>query len=190
MLKIITGTLGGRRIESPADERVRPTTGRVRESLFASLVSEYGGSLSGCRFLDLFAGSGLMGFEALSRQADRVVAVEQMPAHCRLIQKNAETLGVAPPAFELVCDDVLNFVAKPRAERYSEPFDIIFLDPPYGFSGMRKTVERLLANGWLAPDGVLIAEQERRDPPLAGAERKVYGDTILSIVRSQPEASP
>lgn len=187
MIRITGGRLKGRMIDSPPDTKgkgvhVRPTSGMVRESLFNQLQWRIAGS----RFLDLFAGSGLMGFEANSRGAAFVMAVEKHSPHCRLIAANVEQLGgFSPDSWLLRSGDVEDIINRPCPEE--EAFDIVFLDPPYGFSKLEALIKTLKQKGWVRPNGVIIAEQSRQDPELPGMERRHYGDTVLSIAYLNPE---
>lgn len=174
MIRITGGTLKGRQIESPKDERIRPTSGKVRESIFSSIQFR----LADCRFLDLFAGSGLMGLEALSRGAEFVMAVENHRPHMQLIENNYARLGLTSERFTLVRQDVVKLVSAPCP---CEAFEIVFLDPPYGFGETKQIVAHLEAHGWVRSGGVIIAEQGRRDPELPGFVRKQYGDTAVSL---------
>jgi 16S rRNA (guanine966-N2)-methyltransferase len=179
MIRITGGTLRGRYIDSPKNQAVRPTTGKVRESLFSSLQTR----LHGARFLDLFAGSGLMGFEAVSRGAGFVMAVEKNAAHCRLIAQNAERLGLEASQYRLIDRDAETVTHQPLpAEAGTVPFDIVFMDAPYGYPHLAQIVRQLLDNGWLQEEGLIIAEQGQRDAPLPGFRRKPYGDTVLSLL--------
>lgn len=177
MIRITGGKYRGRRIDSPRDKAVRPTTGMVRESLFNRLQGLLPGGLSNCRFLDLFAGSGLMGLEALSRGAAFVMAVEKHPQHLRLIQQNYETLDVDPTFYHLVRGDVKDVVQKPWNEA---PFNVIFMDPPYGTVALEEIVNALRQNGWLCPEGgQIFIEESKSTPTPLGFERRDFGDTTL-----------
>jgi 16S rRNA (guanine966-N2)-methyltransferase len=178
LLHITAGKFKGHRIESPQMEEIRPTSGRVRESFFAGLCSRFGGTLEGVSFLDLVGGSGLMGFEALSRGASHLTTVEKIPAHARLIERNAKKLKITSDQFSLVMQDVLPYTTTNPWR--AKPFEVIFMDPPYGYVYTEPIAKALIENGWLNPDeGLLVVEQERRDPVLSGFSIKKYGDTVL-----------
>ena len=146
-VRIIGGQWRSRVIEFPAIPDLRPTPDRVRETLFNWL----GQSLSGKRCLDLFAGSGVLGFEALSRAAERVVMVDASPKACAALRENAARLQAKN--LELACRDALQFLAA-----CGERFDVIFLDPPYrmGLAGpLLAELPRLLN-----PDGLVYLEAD------------------------------
>ena len=124
MIRIIGGTARGRRLKTPTGEATRPTSDRVREALFSALEAELG-SLTGLRVLDLYAGSGAIGLEAMSRGAGVVTSVESNRRTAKLVQDNATTLGFRK--LEVVVQPVARALAHhPRA-----PYDVVFLDPPY-----------------------------------------------------------
>ncbi len=178
MIRVTSGKYRGRSVDSPSrNKQIRPTTSLMRESIFNKLQMQ----LPGCRFLDLFAGSGIMGLEALSRGADFVLAIEQDAEQCRIIRKNFAHIGLTDREIKVVPCDALGLMNKPCRE---EPFDFIFADPPYGFKALPELVAQCQKNGWLKPGGVMIVEHGSRDEPLEGFTRKVYGDTAISI--SQP----
>ncbi len=176
MIRITGGEYRGRQILSPKSGNVRPTTGRVRESLFSQLQPW----LTGARFMDCFAGSGLMGLEALSRGAGFVLAVEQDPITLRLIRRNYEDIGVPEDRYKLLGLSVERLIARP-CER--DPFDIIYMDPPYGAMNLGDLVDKLRKNGWVAPEGWIIVEHGEKDIPIEDATRKTYGETVLSFIR-------
>jgi 16S rRNA (guanine966-N2)-methyltransferase len=146
----------------------------MRESIFNKLQMR----LPDCRFLDLFAGSGIMSLEALSRGAAFVLAIELDPAQCRVIRKNFANIGLTEQEVKVVPCDARGLMRKVCRE---EAFDLVFMDPPYGFSELPLLVALCQSNGWLKPDGVIIVEHGSRDPELLGFTRKLYGDTAISI---------
>ena len=187
MIRIIGGTARGRRLKTPAGESTRPTSDRVREALFSSLEAELG-SLTGLRFLDLYAGSGAIGLEAMSRGAGVVTSVESNRRTARLVQDNAATLGFArsrcwrsrlPACWHI----------DPRA-----PYDVVFVDPPYPVDNdeVERAVALLVANDWLAAGAVLVVERSARsvEPTwpagLVREREKAYGETVLWYVRADP----
>jgi 16S rRNA (guanine966-N2)-methyltransferase len=175
VLRIVAGRLGGRRLVAPRDSETRPTSERVREALFSIL-----GPIEG-EVLDLYAGSGALGFEALSRGASRVVFVESRRPALDALRENARALGVEP---------AVSLIPRP-VERASPggPFSLILADPPYALvhgGQAPRVLGALLAAGALAPGGVLVLEHASRTepPPLEGLflrECRRYGDTALSI---------
>ena len=161
-------------IASPKDKAVRPTTGMVRESLF-SMLQTY---LPGCSFLDLFAGSGLIGIEAVSRGAGFVLAIEQNREHVRLIQSNYQKLKIGIETAKVVPMDVFRFVER---QNKGEAFDIIFADPPYGIANIDRVIDSLKQNGWIKQEGIIIIENSSREACPEGFSIKPYGDTALFI---------
>jgi 16S rRNA (guanine966-N2)-methyltransferase len=165
----------------PSGEDVRPTADRAREALLAIL--EHGTPpLRGCRFLDLFAGSGAVGLEAISRGAEKVVLVEQSRTALAALRANIATLGEADRARVIAGD-------ASRPGRAPEPFDIVFLDPPYGSGRLvTATLSSLEAGGWLAPHARIVVELEAgADLPLPpgfshDAERR-YGRASFHFLR-------
>lgn len=180
MTRIIGGVAGGRRIKTPAGDATRPTSDRVREALFSSLDAAVG-SLTGLRFLDLYAGSGAVGLEARSRGAGVVTCVEQNRRAAALIRDNARTLGLQ--RVEVVPAPVTRaLVVSPRA-----PYDLVFLDPPYSLA-TDEVLDVLVAlrdHGWLSSGAVLAVERSSRGEPLAWPDGYVrersrrYGETTL-----------
>ncbi|MBY0402256.1 MAG: 16S rRNA (guanine(966)-N(2))-methyltransferase RsmD [Cyanobacteria bacterium] len=192
-IRIIGGTHRGRHIESPSNDAIRPTTGVVREAIFSRFQREI---IQG-RFLDLFAGSGLMGFEALSRGARWVTWVEKNPAHARLIQQNRKSLGGEDPfPGEIVTQSVEKFLleSQRKGAELNEPYDVIFMDPPYGYPPLMEIVKGILdlethppkgapLKKMLSPGGILVVEHSKRESLLSenfpGGQCKGYGETMM-----------
>ena len=180
MTRIIGGAAGGRRIKAPAGERTRPTSDRVREALFSSIESALG-SITGLRFLDLYAGSGAVGLEARSRGAGVVTLVEHDRRTAALIRDNVRTLGFSQ------VDVVSSTVGSLLAGTPTAPYDVVFADPPYPLETKRveADVVALCDHGWLATGALLVVERSRRsDGPAwpAGIEAlrsRDYGETTL-----------
>jgi len=190
VIRIIGGTARGRRLKTPTGESTRPTSDRVREALFSSLESELG-SLTGLRFLDLYAGSGAIGLEAMSRGAGVVTSVESNRRTARLVQDNADTLGFRK--VEVLVQPVRRALQHhPRA-----PYDVVFVDPPYPVDNdeVERAVALLVANDWLAVGSVLVVERSARsvEPTwpagLVRQREKAYGETVLWYVRADPAGS-
>ena len=146
------GKWRGRPLEAPPGLATRPTSDRVRETLFSMLASRLG-SLEDLRVADLFAGSGALGFEALSRGAALATFVESDRAASEMIRRNADKLGAS---VQLLTGSAL---ALPR----SEPFDLVFADPPYAPGAGTATVQSVLKAEWLAPGGWMSVETGRDD---------------------------
>ncbi len=179
-MRIIGGSLGGRRLRAPRGLATRPTGDRVREAVFNIL----GPPPDGARVLDLFAGAGGLGLEALSRGAAEATFVDASAAACRTIDENARELGLEERV-RVIRGDVHRVLA-----RLDGRFDWVFLDPPYAGDDLA----RALAG--LPPCGVAIAEHDRRRPPpdrvrgrvggLVLSDRRRYGDTEVSFYRETP----
>jgi 16S rRNA (guanine966-N2)-methyltransferase len=152
LVRIIAGKWRGRTIETPPGQGTRPTADRVRETLFSMLLSRLG-TFEDLRAADLFAGSGALGFEALSRGAATVNFVESDPAAAAVIRRNGEKLGASA---QILAGSAL---ALPR----SEPFDLIFADPPYCPGSGSAVVRSVIEAGWLAPGGWMSVETARGD---------------------------
>jgi 16S rRNA (guanine966-N2)-methyltransferase len=181
LTRIIAGTHGGRRLAAPAGATTRPTSDRVREAFFSALEAMT--DLSGARCADLFAGSGAIGLETISRGAAYALLVESDPRAARVIRDNIAALR-AGTAARLVTGKVAQVVAAPPD---GGPFDVVFADPPYAVTDaeMTELQKALLDNGWLAPDAVVALERATRGGPLTWvdgitAERsRRYGETTL-----------
>lgn len=157
-MRIIAGTLKGRRLAAPTWDGLRPTSDKLRETLFNVIANR----LPDARFLDGFAGTGAVGFEALSRGAAHVTFIERDPRACRLIEENAKKCGVTD-GYIIVRG---GFGGKESRElerrRPLGPFDMIFLDPPYADRVIDDAMR--VATEWLSPTGLLIVEHAARDP--------------------------
>ncbi|MDG9674921.1 16S rRNA (guanine(966)-N(2))-methyltransferase RsmD [Micromonospora sp. DH14] len=181
MTRIVAGTLGGRRIAAPPGAGTRPTSDRVREALFSAIQADV--DLDGARFADLYAGSGAVGLEALSRGARHVLLVESDPRAARVIRENVAALR-AGPAARLVAGKVATVLA---AGPDGEPYDVVFADPPYAVPDEEITalLAALVDGGWLAPDALVVVERSRRTREFdwvegITAERsRRYGETTL-----------
>ena len=178
-VRIIAGRWRGRRLNFPPVSGLRPTPGVVRETLFNWLQAEAEGS----RCLDLFAGSGALGFEAASRGAARVVEVEAHPKVVRALKRNITMLDA--PQMEVVAADVKRFLRRSPGE----PFDLVFLDPPFGEGWVGPCCETLEADDWLAPGARIYVEAERdlQSPPVPGSwerlRHKQVGDVGCHLYR-------
>jgi 16S rRNA (guanine966-N2)-methyltransferase len=177
---VIAGEAGGRRLAVPAGLSTRPTSDRAREGLFASVASELG-SLDGRRVLDLYAGSGAVGLEALSRGASYVLLVESDARAAAVIKANVETVGI--PGAQVRAEKVERMLARPPD---GEPFDFVFADPPYAHPGTGITrMLALLAHGWLAPDGLVVVERATRSGEISWpdglqlAKSRRYGEATF-----------
>jgi 16S rRNA (guanine966-N2)-methyltransferase len=177
--RIIAGTAGGRRVAVPPGGGTRPTSDRAREGLFNTLATLV--ELPGSRFADLYAGSGAVGLEAASRGAGHVLLVDSRNAVTRTLRANAAALGF--PGLEIVTDAVERVVENTP----TQPYDVLFLDPPYALDGRAVTdvLARLSSGCWLSRDGVCVVERSRRSDPvvwpdgLAPIRNRSYGEGVL-----------
>ena len=158
MTRVIAGTAGGRRLAVPPGGGTRPTSDRAREGLFSTWTALWGPP-AGARVLDLFAGSGAVGLEALSRGAAHALLAESDPRAARIIRENIRALGL--PGAELRAAKVEQLVAGPPP---GPPYDLVFLDPPYAMSdgAVGEILRTLGRNGWLADDAVTTVERSTR----------------------------
>jgi 16S rRNA (guanine966-N2)-methyltransferase len=184
--RVIAGEAGGRRLAVPDGRNTRPTSDRAREGLFATIVS-MAGSLSGARVLDLYAGSGAVGLEALSRGAEHVLLVESGARAARVIRANIEAIGL--PGAEVVTDRTERVLAhRPDHGRY----DVVFADPPYALADdeVSAVLQALSGHGWLAPGALVIIERATRSGPFswpAGFEpdrARRYGEATFWYARA------
>jgi 16S rRNA (guanine966-N2)-methyltransferase len=182
MTRVIAGIAGGRRLAVPPGTTTRPTSDRAREGLFASLLSELG-TFDGARVLDLYAGSGAIGLEALSRGAGHVRLVESDARAAAVIKANITVVGL--PGATLAVDRVERLLARPPADEKNQ-FDLVIADPPYAVTEEAVTrVLTLLQAGWLADDALLVIERATRSGPvdwppgfLPGKSRR-YGEATF-----------
>jgi 16S rRNA (guanine966-N2)-methyltransferase len=180
--RLISGIAGGRRLKVPASG-VRPTGDRAREGLFNSLGSLL--DLDGARVLDLYAGSGALGLEALSRGAAEAVLVESAPRVLPVLRANLATVGL--PGARVVAGSVPTVVAGPAPAA----FDLVLADPPYAVPAeeVLGVLRSLAGNGWLAPDAVVVVERSSREQPwewptpLTGVRDRRYGEAVLRYGR-------
>jgi 16S rRNA (guanine966-N2)-methyltransferase len=183
-LRITGGALGGRRLRAPRAD-VRPSADRLRESLFARL-----GDLENAAVLDLFAGSGVLGFEALSRGAASLVCVERARATAAVLKQNIDDLGLAESARVLREDAV---TAVRRLGRAGQRFDLVLLDPPYASDQAAGALAALVEAALLAPGAVVVLERGRSHPVPAVPGLKLlderrYGDTVISRFTAPDDA--
>ncbi|RCV54042.1 16S rRNA (guanine(966)-N(2))-methyltransferase RsmD [Marinitenerispora sediminis] len=180
MTRIIAGTAGGRRLAVPEGRTTRPTSDRAREALFASVLSELG-SLDGLRALDLYAGSGAIGLEALSRGAAHALLVESDRRAAAVIRRNIAALGLA--GAELAADRVRRVLERGPAGGYH----LVVADPPYATPAaeIAEALGLLRDRGWLAADALVVVERAGRDPDLVWPEGyepgrvRRYGEAAL-----------
>ncbi|MGP9822798.1 16S rRNA (guanine(966)-N(2))-methyltransferase RsmD [Salinarimonas sp. NSM] len=182
-MRIVGGRFKGRALAGPRSDAIRPTSDRLRESLFNVLAHAYGDPVPGARVMDLFAGTGALGIEALSRGAAFALFVDEGAQARGLIRENVEALGLGGVT-RLFRRDATKLGA---ADRF-EPFDLVFCDPPYGRDLAPAALASAAAGGWLAP-GALCVVEEAAGAALAcpegfeEVERRVYGDTQVVFAR-------
>jgi 16S rRNA (guanine966-N2)-methyltransferase len=179
--RVIAGEAGGRRLAVPDGRDTRPTSDRAREGLFAT-ISSIVGPLAGARVLDLYAGSGAVGLEALSRGAEHVLLVEHGARAARVIRQNIEAIGL--PGAAVIADRVERVLARGPAPAGGQDgtapaggqdgpaegrYDVVFADPPYALAdaGVTQVLLLLAEQGWLAPGALVIVERATRSGPVS-----------------------
>lgn len=196
MTRVVAGAARGRRLAVPDGRTTRPTSDRAREALFSTLESMLG-SLAGRRVADLYAGSGAVGLEALSRGASHCLLVEHDAKALRTLRANVETLQL--PGAQVQCGRVERVVAAgPTTHGDLATYDLVFLDPPYDLAAadLRDVVAGLVTHCWLSPGAVVVVERATRErawtwPAGLVAERsKRYGETTLWYGRAAPDDRP
>lgn len=181
MTRVIAGAAGGRRLAVPPGQGTRPTSDRAREGLFSTWES-LRGTLAGARVLDLFAGSGAVGLEALSRGAAHVLLVEADARAARTVRDNVRALGL--PGAQVRAGRAEKIVAVPPG---GAPYDVVFLDPPYAVTddALREILLTLRAQGWLADDVLVTVERSTRGGEfrwpegIEGLRARRYGEGTL-----------
>lgn len=183
-MRIIGGAHRGRALaglgKGDAAAHLRPTSDRVRESLFNVLAGGYDDPVSGARVLDIFAGTGALGLEALSRGADAITFIENGRTGLSLLRKNIALCG-AEREVRVVTSDARRPGACP-----DEPHDLVFLDPPYGKGLGEKALGAMLAKGWIADGALIVWEDSAEIQPPEGVrliEVRKYGETRIRILR-------
>jgi 16S rRNA (guanine966-N2)-methyltransferase len=177
-VRIVGGEARGRRLRPVPGHSTRPTADRVRQSLFDAL----GQRCDGLRVLDLYAGTGALALEALSRGAARATLVEQDARAEAVIERNASELGYGDRV-EIVRENVARALPRLRG-----PFDLVFSDPPYALRAAQDTADALARLGLVAPGGRIVVERDRREPPprappgFSLADERGYWDTAVSVL--------
>jgi 16S rRNA (guanine966-N2)-methyltransferase len=183
-MRIVGGRLRGRALAAPRSPAIRPTADRLREALFNILLHAYGDPVTGARVLDLFAGTGALGLEALSRGAAFALLVDDAAPARALMRDNVATLGLGG------CARIFRRDATGLGEAHPvEPFSLAFLDPPYGRGLAERALSSARAGKWLLPDALVVVEEAADagfTPPegFAEVERRRYDDTELIFLRA------
>ena len=184
-MRIVGGRLRGRALNAPKSQTIRPTADRLRESLFNILMHAYGDPITGKRVLDLFAGTGALGLEAMSRGAAFALLVDDGAEARALIRGNVESLGLGG-----VTKIFRRDATKLGAAHPNEPFSLSFLDPPYGQGLAEKAVLSARDGGWLNPDALIVVEEStgafKAPADFEETERRVYDDTEFTFLRLIP----
>lgn len=181
-MRIVAGKFRGKQLTSPSDESIRPTADRVRESMFNILASRLGPVFSDIRVLDLFAGTGALGLEALSRGASHVTFVDTGAEARGLIRDHIEAFG-AGGITKLLRRDATD-LGKPGT---FGQFNLVFLDPPYGKGLGELALAQLAANGWLAPGATIVFEESVEAAPAIPRgftldDRREYGAAAVHFL--------
>jgi 16S rRNA (guanine(966)-N(2))-methyltransferase RsmD len=178
-IAIVMRIYGNRQLKTLPGQATRPTTGRVREALF----NIWQGRIEGCRWLDLCAGNGSMGAEALCRNALEVVGIEQNPQACTIIRQNWQKIGHPAQKFRVLRGDVLTRLSSLRGES----FDRIYFDPPYASNLYERVLEGIVGDSLLSVDGEIAVEhdpkiwQAMEIPGLVICRSKIYSNTALTF---------
>jgi 16S rRNA (guanine966-N2)-methyltransferase len=183
-MRVVGGRLRGRALVAPKSAAIRPTADRLRESLFNILMHAYGDPVTDARVLDLFAGTGALGLEALSRGAGFALLVDDAAEARALMRDNVATLGLGGVSRIFRRDATGLGEAHPV-----EPFSLAFLDPPYGQGLAERALASARAGKWLLPDALIVVEEaaDAAFKPPAGfeeIERRRYDDTELIFLRA------
>jgi 16S rRNA (guanine966-N2)-methyltransferase len=184
-MRIVGGRFRGRALAAPSSRDIRPTADRLRESLFNILTHGHGDPVSGARVLDLFAGTGALGLEAMSRGAAFALFVDNGAESRALMRQNVEALGLGGVTKIYRRDASVLGAAHPM-----EPFTLVFCDPPYGRGLAEKALVSARAGGWLANEALVIVEETKAarfvaPEGFAEIERRAYDDTEFVILRTQ-----
>ena len=184
-MRVVGGRLKGRNIASPTSRDIRPTADRLRESVFNILVHAYDNPLDGARVLDLFAGTGALGIEAVSRGAAFALFVDNGAEARALLRNNVESLALGGVSKVYRRDATDLGPAHPM-----QPFSLAFLDPPYGKGLAEKALASLRDGGWLVPGALVVVEEDAGAgfaPPegFTELERRGYGESAVIVLRAE-----
>jgi len=184
-MRVVGGRLRGRNLATPASQAIRPTADRLRESLFNILIHAYDDPIENARVLDLFAGTGALGIEAVSRGAAFSLFVDNGAEARALLRNNVEALGLGGVTKVFRRDATNLGPAHPL-----DPFSLVFLDPPYGKGLAEKALSSLRDGGWLVPGALLVVEEAKAAGFVAPEgfdelERRAYDDTEFVFLRAE-----
>jgi 16S rRNA (guanine966-N2)-methyltransferase len=182
-MRVVGGSLRGRTLAAPKSQLIRPTADRLREALFNILIHAYDNPIAGARVLDLFAGTGALGIEALSRGSAFVLFVDDGAEARALLRENVATLGLGGTSRIFRRDATKLGPAHPV-----EPFALAFLDPPYGKGLAEQALASARAGGWLKPDALIVVEEAKKSAFAAPEgfteiERRGYDETEFVVLR-------
>jgi 16S rRNA (guanine966-N2)-methyltransferase len=182
-MRIVGGSLRGRTLAAPEGENIRPTADRLREALFNILAHAYGDPVNGARVLDLFAGTGALGIEAISRGAAFALFVDEAAEARALLRENVAVLGLGGTTRIFRRDATRLGPAHPL-----EPFSLAFLDPPYGQGLAKEALASARAGSWLAPDATVVVEEAAKanfaaPEGFTEVERRRYDETEFVFLR-------
>jgi 16S rRNA (guanine966-N2)-methyltransferase len=182
-MRVVGGRLRGRTLSAPKSQAIRPTADRLREALFNVLVHAYGDPIAEARVLDLFAGTGALGIEALSRGSAFALFVDDAAEARALLRDNVTALGLGGASRIFRRDATKLGDAHPVA-----PFSLVFLDPPYGLGLAGSALTSARAGGWLAPDALIVVEELKAafaaPSGFTEFERRAYDDTEFVLLRA------
>ena len=190
MMRVVGGRLKGRLLAAPSSRLVRPTSERLREAMFDILEHRYPGHVEGARVVDLFAGSGALAIEALSRGAQFALFIDNAPEARALLRANVEALALGGVTRIWRAN-----AAKLGAAPAGGPFGLAFLDPPYGQDLAGPALASLVRGGWLEANALCVVEEAAKAeivPPrgLLLIDQRVYGDTRIAILEQSVEPVP
>jgi len=182
-MRIVGGRFGGRSLKGPSSQAIRPTSDRLRESIFNILAHGFGDVVDGARVIDLFAGTGALGLEAISRGAKFALFVDEGSEARALLRENVHTLGLGGQT-RIFRRDATKLGDAPAGDK----FTLAFLDPPYAKGLAPRALAALVGGGWLAPGAVLVIEEAATESidlpaPLVRLDARTYGETQIVFAR-------
>ncbi|CAN7314656.1 16S rRNA (guanine(966)-N(2))-methyltransferase RsmD [Aminobacter sp. LjRoot7] len=184
-MRVVGGDLRGRPLATPRDNAIRPTTDRTREAVFNMLAHRFGGRLDGARVLDLFAGTGALGIEALSRGAAYCVFIEESAEGRGLVRTNVESFGLTGRT-KIFRRDATGLGDAGTLG----PFGLVFADPPYGKGLGERALRSARAGGWLAPGALCVVEEAAAaafepGPGFSIVDERSYGETVIRFIEAE-----